>query len=174
MPPRGERLKNQAQENISRTLLAPRANRMFSMMWLGQPVSLSQFLDYPVETILRASARETTCTTIEYFSMELSKADIAFSKYFTVLLAAYVSMARAAALENGVSAFQVIAPSDKSSFLVGSMHAPLAALRQPGAQVFDGSRVDVIKHTTHDEKWDNEMAPEVLHYLHSGQSIRAD
>lgn len=79
-----------------------------------------------------------------------------------------------AGADGGVPAFRVVAPGGKSSILIGSLHVPHPAVRQPGPAVLDGARTFVIEHTTADEQTDVVLAPEVIRGIAQGRAVRAD
>lgn len=93
-------------------------------------------------------------------------------KHLIVWLFALVAPFSHGAEPPGVPAFRVFSPNGQSSVLIGTVHVPHAALRQPGASVLDGARALVIEHTTHDEPFEG-FDPAAWAGMLEGKDVRA-
>jgi len=65
---------------------------------------------------------------------------------FLFVILACVTYGAVAAPINGVPAYVMIAPSGRSSVLIGTDHVPLDGLMQPSTGVLDGKRIFVTEH----------------------------
>lgn len=93
------------------------------------------------------------------------------NKLLPLLIAFAASFAQAAG-QPGVPAFRVFSPNGQSNVLIGTVHVPHAALRQPAASVLDSARTFVIEHTTHNEALDG-VDPEALAGMLQQRDLRA-
>lgn len=89
-----------------------------------------------------------------------------------VLLIAFAASFSQAAEQPGVPAFQVAAPNGQSNVVIGTVHVPHAALRQPAADVLNGARTFVIEHTNEGEVPDG-FDPDALAAMFQQRDVRA-
>ena len=87
-------------------------------------------------------------------------------------LMAFATSFSLAAGQRGVPAFQVFSPNGQSNVVIGTVHVPHIALRQPAVSVLDGARTFVIEHTNEGEALDG-FDPDAFAGMLQQRNVRA-